>query len=315
MTATQPVQVMSLLQTPTGHLTNLSGVPAMTDTVTSPPPPPTAPDLVVQSPSVSDSSLNAGQAFTLRATVRNQGDGQSAATTLRWYRSSDATISTADTRVGTDAVRGLSASGTSPESISLTAPSSAGTYYYGACVDSVSGESDTRNNCSTGARVTVTTVTTLGPDLVIGAVTVNIFRLIRSGLWSAYVHNRGNGDSPATTLRLTASGRTLATGQVEAIRTWFPRDFIYGEFETGLPAVGETVRFCVDSVPGEQNPDNNCKDYSVQSSVASEDAGTAGAPGAGPEAEALRAFEQRYRILRQLERAQLERARAGSGGG
>ena len=127
VTATQPVQVMSLLQTPTGHLTNLSGVPAMTDTVTPPPPPPTAPDLVVQPPSVSDSSLNAGQAFTLRATVRNQGDGQSAATTLRWYRSSNTTISTADTRVGTDAVRGLSASGTNPESISLTAPSSAGT--------------------------------------------------------------------------------------------------------------------------------------------------------------------------------------------
>ena len=40
VTATQPVQVMSLLQTPTGHLTNLSGVPAMTDVVTPPPPPP-----------------------------------------------------------------------------------------------------------------------------------------------------------------------------------------------------------------------------------------------------------------------------------
>ena len=156
--ATQPVQVMSLLQTPTGHLTNLSGVPAMTDTVT-PPPPSTTPDLVVQSPSVSDSSLNAGQAFTLRATVRNQGEVRSAATTLRWYRSSDATISTTDTRVGTHAVGGLDPSATSPESISLTAPSSAGTYYYGACVDSVSGESDTRNNCSSGVRVTVTVLT------------------------------------------------------------------------------------------------------------------------------------------------------------
>ena len=314
VTATQPVQVMSLLRTPTGHLTNLSGVPAMTGTVT-PPPPSTTPDLVVQSPSVSDSSLNAGQAFTLRATVRNQGEERSAATTLRWYRSSDATISTTDTRVGTDAVRGLDPSATSPESISLTAPSSAGTYYYGACVDTVTGESNTGNNCSTGARVTVTTVTTSGPDLVIGAVTVSVYRSIRSGLWSAYVHNRGNADSPWTDLRLTAGGRTLATVPVEPIPTWFPRDFIYGEFETGLPAVGETVRFCVDSVPGEQNPDNNCKDYSVQSSVASEDAGTAGAPGAGPETEALRAFEQRYRILRQIERAQLERARAGSGGG
>ena len=114
-----------------------------------------SPDLIVQSPSVSNDSPSAGQSFTLRATVRNQGRGRSAATTLRWYRSSDATTSTSDNQVGTDAVSGLAASGTSSESISLTAPSSPGTYYYGACVDSVSGESNTTNNCSSAVSVTV----------------------------------------------------------------------------------------------------------------------------------------------------------------
>ena len=118
-------------------------------------PPSGVPDLVVESPSVSDSSLEAGASFTLRATVRNQGNDRSAATTLRYYRSSDATISSADTEVGTDDVSGLAASGTGDESIALSAPSGAGTYYYGACVDSVSGEADTTNNCSSGARVTV----------------------------------------------------------------------------------------------------------------------------------------------------------------
>ena len=114
-----------------------------------------SPDLIVESPSVSDNTLTTGQSFTLSATVRNQGTGSSAATTLRYYRSSNATISTSDTEVGTDSVSGLSASGTSAESISLTAPSSAGTYYYGACVESVSGESSTDNNCSDGVSVTV----------------------------------------------------------------------------------------------------------------------------------------------------------------
>ena len=112
-------------------------------------------DLVVESASVSDSTLTPEQSFTLRATVRNQGTGESEATTLRYYRSSNRTISTRDTQVGTDAVGTLGASRTSAESISLTAPSSEGTYYYGACVVSVS-ESDTRNNCSPGVRVTVT---------------------------------------------------------------------------------------------------------------------------------------------------------------
>ena len=132
-----------------------------------------SPDLIVASPSVSDNTLTTGQSFTLRATVRNSGTARSASTTLRYYRSSNSGISTSDTQVGTDSVSGLSASGTSAESISLTAPSSAGTYYYGACVESVSGESDTNNNCSTGVRVTVSSGGTPPPsdDAITGSIT------------------------------------------------------------------------------------------------------------------------------------------------
>ena len=114
-----------------------------------------SPDLIVNSPSVSDSTLTTGQLFTLRATVRNQGSGQSAATTLHYYQSGDAIISSSDTRVGSEAVGSLNASSSSIESINLNAPSSLGTYYYGACISSVSGESNTENNCSRGVRVTV----------------------------------------------------------------------------------------------------------------------------------------------------------------
>ena len=89
-----------------------SGSAAVTIAVGVPP----APDLVVGSPSVSNSSPVTGASFTLSATVRNQGSGPSAATTLRYYRSTDATITTGDTEVGTDAVGTLAASGTSAES-------------------------------------------------------------------------------------------------------------------------------------------------------------------------------------------------------
>ena len=121
-------------------------------------------DLVVESVSVSDSTLTPGQAFTLNATVRNQGTGQSAATTLRYYRSSNRTISTRDTQVGTDAVDSLSASGSSAESISLSAPSSEGTYYYGGCVVSVVGEANTRNNCSGAVTLSVAQTSSLSSD-------------------------------------------------------------------------------------------------------------------------------------------------------
>ena len=95
----------------------------------------------------------------LSATVRNQGNGRSASTTLRYYHSLDATISTGDTEVGTDTVGSLTAAASSDQSISLTAPSTAGTYYYGACVDPVSGESATGNNCSRAVTVTVASST------------------------------------------------------------------------------------------------------------------------------------------------------------
>ena len=107
-----------------------------------------APDLVVQPPWVNHSTQKTGQPFRIKVIVRNQGNGEAASTTLRYYQSTDATISVKDSLVGTDAVIGLNTSSNSPESIALKAPWRVGTYYYGACVDAVIGESDTNNNCS-----------------------------------------------------------------------------------------------------------------------------------------------------------------------
>ena len=122
---------------------------------------------------VSTSNPLAGQSFTLTAAVRNEGPAVAAATTVRYYRSDDATIDPSDTQVATGAISDLTgidglvlgpsfgpnrrraAFATSREAISLNAPSSPGTYYYGACVDGVPGETDTYNNCSAGAYVRV----------------------------------------------------------------------------------------------------------------------------------------------------------------
>ena len=116
------------------------------------------PDLVVQAPSVSAVMLTPGQEFTLNVTVHNQGDGQAAATMLHYYRSNNATITSSDTEVGTDEIGVLDASATSAASITLTAPTSVSAevgIYYGACVASVRGESNTDNNCSSAVKITV----------------------------------------------------------------------------------------------------------------------------------------------------------------
>ena len=114
-----------------------------------------APDLVMEGISVDESTLDAGESFTLSAVVRNRGYGTSAATTLRYYRSDDTAISTADAEVGTDNLGALATGNDSALSIDLDAPTEPGTVYYGACVDAVSGESDADNNCSGAVAVTV----------------------------------------------------------------------------------------------------------------------------------------------------------------
>ena len=220
-------------------------------------------DLVVESVSVSASTLTTGQSFTLSATVRNQGTAGADATTLRYYRSSNRTISTQDTRVGTDAVGALAAAGTSAESIRLTAPSSAGTYYYGACVVSVAGES-AGNNCSTGIRVTVEA---RSPDLIVESVSVSKSSLTtgESFVLNATVRNQGTDPSAATTLRYYRStNATISTQDTQVGTDAVDRLVAPGSRALSInltaPSAESTYYYgaCVASVTGESDTRNNC---------------------------------------------------------
>ena len=126
-----------------------------TVTVTRAAAPISAPDLVVPYVSTLTNLWVYDPSFTLGVNVINQGSGSSGSTTLRYYRSTDSAITSGDAEVGTDAVDGLAASERAIEGIDLIAPSAPGTYYYGACVDAVSNESDTTNNCSSAIAFTV----------------------------------------------------------------------------------------------------------------------------------------------------------------
>jgi hypothetical protein len=111
-------------------------------------------DLVVFGVSVSKSRPIRDRAFTINATVKNQGKVSTGSTTLRYYRSKDSTITTGDTQIASDAVSNLSPGGTSAESESVSIKPT-GTCWIGACVDPVDGEAPTTNNCSKGIQVTV----------------------------------------------------------------------------------------------------------------------------------------------------------------
>ena len=210
-----------------------------------------------------------GASLTLSAILWNAGDGESPATTLRYYRSTDATITTGDTPVGTDAVGALAADDDGDESISLTAPATAGTYYYGACVDAVAGESDTTNNCSESVRVRVGVevgpsapdLVVLGPSVSDSVETGGTFRILVT------VQNVGAGQSAATTVRfyrstdatITTSDTSVGTKPVRALGTY------QGSAKTILltaPATAGTYYYgaCVDAVAGESDTTNNCSE-------------------------------------------------------
>ena len=117
------------------------------------------PDLSVESLLVSPDTLTtAGQKFTLRFVVRNEGIAQTEPTTLRYYYSTDETISQfypEDKKVGEADINSLYEAETDTVSITLDGPSDPGVHHYGACVESVTYERYTSNNCSDAVRVVV----------------------------------------------------------------------------------------------------------------------------------------------------------------
>ena len=228
----------------------------------------TGPDLVVGSPSVDNAGPASGATFTLSATVRNQGNGESAATTLRFYRSADESITRDDTEVGSASVPDVPASGTSDHSSELTAPADPGTYYYGACVDEVAGESVGGNNCSSGVAVTVAAGGDSGdPDLVVESPSTSESEVDPGGSFvlSATVRNQGEGQAAATTLRYYRSTNTIITTRdteegTDAVGSIATNGSSAQSIELTAPTDAGTYHYgaCVDDVATESDVENNC---------------------------------------------------------
>ena len=141
------------------------------------------PDLVVDAFATDDLRPDAGTAFALHVTVRNIGHRRSAPTTVRYYRSRDTTIPRNDDEVGQGAVTALEVGEASDQSATVTAPSRAGFYYYGGCIDRLPDEYVQRN-CSEVWEITV--------PVDIGGPTVGfaLDALNRRPISIAYANNR-----------------------------------------------------------------------------------------------------------------------------
>lgn len=118
------------------------------------------PDLIAEPPRVSvfftaPRTQPPETTITLNAIVHNRGRGDAAATTLRYYRSSDSRISKRDDfQVTSTSISSLKARRSNLGSwYDTRVPTRPGTYYYGACVDVVENENRIDNNCSSSVPV------------------------------------------------------------------------------------------------------------------------------------------------------------------
>jgi hypothetical protein len=113
-------------------------------------------DFVVLDFFTSTTVVEIDDSITLTAKVRNQGNTAFTATALiTFHRSTNNIIDAADEELTIENVGELGVGASSDIGASVAVTSDIGSYYYGACVRPVSGESVTFNNCSKALPVRV----------------------------------------------------------------------------------------------------------------------------------------------------------------
>ena len=137
---------------------------AIAITVEAPPPEPAVPqlsdpvdiqgpDLIISAVRVDASTIKIGGGVRFHITLTNQGTSKAPATIIRYYRSTDATISVDDTELRAVPVGELGSGKSYTTWALLPSAFSVGAYYYGACLDGVASEFDTSNNCSLAIEI------------------------------------------------------------------------------------------------------------------------------------------------------------------
>ena len=244
--------------------------------------------MIFDAPQVSKNTLKSGETLSVNTRVWNRGRIPSPQTTLRYYRSTDDTLSLDDTEVASDTVPPLSGRGAHPSrrradlSKTLTAPETSGTYAYIVCVDATPGDTDTVNNCSQPIPITVEAQAPIsmippttkrdtpqiqGPDLVIPSARVESPTVMIGGGVRLHITltNQGTHAAPATTIRYYRSLdatisvedtelRAVNVGQIGAGKSTTTWALLLSPTVSGVYYYGA----CVDAAASESDTSNNC---------------------------------------------------------
>jgi len=117
--------------------------------------PTTRPDLTVSNIVLSKQEFKIDEQFSASVLLENIGDADSSGSEVTFLFSTDASISSTDTPLTSLFTMPLSPGASTSYSASEFSIGIAGEFWFGACVASVVGESNTANNCSVGIPVTV----------------------------------------------------------------------------------------------------------------------------------------------------------------
>ncbi|MDD5774105.1 MAG: CARDB domain-containing protein, partial [bacterium] len=167
-----------------------------------------------------------GTSISITSTVKNQGVGAISTSTAGIYISTDSTITTSDTRLGTAAIASLAAgaSGYATTSVAISSTLAPGQYYIGAIADynNARKESDETNNALVGNIIDITP----GADAIITAVSGPLSGITGASISiTSTVKNQGIGTISTSTAgiyistdaNITTSDTRLGTAAIASL--------------------------------------------------------------------------------------------------
>lgn len=202
---------------------------------------PASPDLIVQNPATTPTTVNDGAVTTASCTVKNQGGADAGASNLKYYLSTDATYSTGDILLATDAVAALTAGSTASVSEVLTIPSgtTVGTYYIIFFTDADGAVTEGNETNNTGyVQISVTSAAG-SPDLIVQNPAATPTSILAGNTTSASctVYNQGTAIAVASNLKYYLStDNTYSSGD-----TYLATSTVASLAASGSAAVSSTL--------------------------------------------------------------------------
>ena len=248
------------------------------------------PDLMVEHGLALSRTVQAGAAITFYPRTTNVGTASAPSTTIRIYRHEQETTTP---RVGgVEETRTARSAALAPDRSAITvahatAPSTAGVHYYYLCLDHVTNETVTNNNCTqTPATVSIEqtatdpgqeevpeTTPTTAPDVTVTETAATAPSALAGDTISiqATITNTGSAAADATTIRVyrhthktinPLGGGGTQEANTATTPTLAPNKSVQVTSTHQAPSVLEATTYyyyiCLAPLSGEQTTDNNC---------------------------------------------------------